>query len=275
MAAAEAMNMARQGCKKRGAGTFLVSETCHPQTLAVVQTRAEALGVKVVIAAPESFQFDEQVFGVLLQTPDTTGVLHDYTALIEQAHAAGALVILDEVLTGFRVGPAGWWGLENAPVEPVETYLPDLFTWGKVLGGGLPLAGLGGRAELMDQLAPLGPVYQAGTLSGNPLAVAAGIATLRLADADVYARVDAAAARVSTAVRICINLILGSCPLPSRIGQRRSRGLFCLESQMPSPSSVSALRLSQIESKTLPLALRSNLRMARKAASGWRSRIAS
>ncbi|GAA2075641.1 glutamate-1-semialdehyde 2,1-aminomutase [Pseudolysinimonas kribbensis] len=114
-------------------------------------------------------------------------------ALVDLAHAAGALVILDEVLTGFRVGPAGWWGLD-------PSYLPDLVTWGKVLGGGLPLAGLGGCAELMDRLAPLGPVYQAGTLSGNPLAVAAGIATLRLADADVYARVDAAAARVSGAV---------------------------------------------------------------------------
>jgi glutamate-1-semialdehyde 2,1-aminomutase len=114
-------------------------------------------------------------------------------ALVELAHAEGALVILDEVLTGFRVGPAGWWGLEGG-------YLPDLFTFGKVIGGGMPLAGLGGRAELMDLLAPLGPVYQAGTLSGNPLAVAAGLATLRLADAGVYARVDAAAARVSADV---------------------------------------------------------------------------
>ncbi len=121
-------------------------------------------------------------------------------ALVELAHADGALVILDEVLTGFRVGPAGWWGLENTSLDPAETYVPDLVTYGKVIGGGMPLAGLGGAASLMDLLAPLGPVYQAGTLSGNPLAVAAGIATLRLADAEVYARVDANAARVSTAV---------------------------------------------------------------------------
>ena len=133
-------------------------------------------------------------------------------ALAELAHAEGALLILDEVLTGFRVGPAGWWGLENtvvepenSVVEPVETtppasYLPDLFAFGKVIGGGMPLAGLGGRADVMDLLAPLGPVYQAGTLSGNPLAVAAGIATLRLADAEVYARVDANAARISATV---------------------------------------------------------------------------
>lgn len=110
-------------------------------------------------------------------------------ALSRIAHAAGALVILDEVLTGFRVGPAGWWGLQNAGGEE---YTPDLFTYGKVIGGGMPLAALGGRAEVLDLLAPTGPVYQAGTLSGNPVAVAAGLATLRLADDDVYRTVDAA-----------------------------------------------------------------------------------
>ncbi|MFH8249635.1 glutamate-1-semialdehyde 2,1-aminomutase [Microbacterium sp. B2969] len=117
--------------------------------------------------------------------------------LVETAHAHGALFILDEVLTGFRVGPAGWWGLERAAGE---TWVADLVTFGKVIGGGMPLAGIGGRADLLDLLAPLGPVYQAGTLSGNPLAVAAGLATLRLADAEVYARVDAAASTVSNAL---------------------------------------------------------------------------
>ncbi|MET0991160.1 MAG: glutamate-1-semialdehyde 2,1-aminomutase [Lacisediminihabitans sp.] len=110
----------------------------------------------------------------------------------------GALLILDEVLTGFRVGPAGWWGLEAARVVPDGAgWNPDLVTFGKVIGGGMPLAALGGRADLMDQLAPLGPVYQAGTLSGNPVAVAAGIATLRLADASVYRTLDTAAERLS------------------------------------------------------------------------------
>ncbi|WP_296194217.1 glutamate-1-semialdehyde 2,1-aminomutase [uncultured Microbacterium sp.] len=117
--------------------------------------------------------------------------------LVEIAHRHGALVILDEVLTGFRVHPAGFWGLQQAAGE---RYTPDLFTFGKVVGGGMPLAALGGRAELMDQLAPTGPVYQAGTLSGNPLAVAAGLATLRLADAAVYARVDAAASVIADAL---------------------------------------------------------------------------
>jgi glutamate-1-semialdehyde 2,1-aminomutase len=118
------------------------------------------------------------------------------------AHAAGALVILDEVLTGFRVGPAGWWGLQN---EAGEEYRPDLFTFGKVIGGGMPLAALGGRAEVMDLLAPKGPVYQAGTLSGNPVAVAAGLATLRLADDEVYRRVDEASEQLAGEVTAALS----------------------------------------------------------------------
>jgi len=108
----------------------------------------------------------------------------------------GALLIQDEVLTGFRVGYSGWWGLEGLR----EGWAPDLFTFGKVIGGGLPVAAVGGRRDVMAQLAPSGPVYQAGTLSGNPVATAAGLATLRLADADVYAIVDAAAARLRGSV---------------------------------------------------------------------------
>ena len=101
----------------------------------------------------------------------------------------GALMILDEVLTGFRVGASGWWGLEAGVEAPDWT--PDLITFGKVVGGGMPLAAVGGRREIMDLLAPLGPVYQAGTLSGNPLATAAGIATLDLATPEIYDRIDA------------------------------------------------------------------------------------
>lgn len=114
--------------------------------------------------------------------------------LRELTTAHGALLIYDEVLVGFRVSASGWWGYEGRKVAP------DLFTFGKVVGGGMPLAAIGGRAEIMELLAPLGPVYQAGTLSGNPLATAAGIATLRLADAGVYDRVDAAAAALAAAV---------------------------------------------------------------------------
>jgi glutamate-1-semialdehyde 2,1-aminomutase len=101
----------------------------------------------------------------------------------------GALLIMDEVLTGFRVTSSGWYGRDGVA--------GDLTTFGKVMGGGLPAAAFGGRAEIMDLLAPAGPVYQAGTLSGNPLATAAGLATLRACTPEVYARVDAAAATVA------------------------------------------------------------------------------
>ena len=135
----------------------------------------------------------------------------------------GAVMILDEVLTGFRVSSAGWWGLEavagwqehdgatpataldavavagpNAVATP--KWVPDLVTFGKVVGGGMPLAAVAGRADIMDLLAPLGPVYQAGTLSGNPLATAAGLATLQLADVDVYNAVNANAQAVGEIV---------------------------------------------------------------------------
>ncbi|MBD8704300.1 glutamate-1-semialdehyde 2,1-aminomutase [Frigoribacterium sp. CFBP 13712] len=122
-------------------------------------------------------------------------------SLSEITRSNGSLLIVDEVLTGFRVGPAGWWGLEAADVVPDGSgWEPDLVTFGKVIGGGMPLAALGGRADVMDYLAPLGPVYQAGTLSGNPVAVAAGTATLRLATPEVYATLDAVADRLSVAV---------------------------------------------------------------------------
>jgi len=109
-------------------------------------------------------------------------------ALRAACDTAGALLIMDEVMTGFRVGPAGWYGLEGVA--------GDLYTFGKVMSGGLPAAAFGGRAEVMALLAPAGPVYQAGTLSGNPVAVAAGLATLRAADAGVYAALDANADRL-------------------------------------------------------------------------------
>ena len=111
-------------------------------------------------------------------------------AIVRIAHEHGALAISDEVLTGFRVDPAGYWGLDARANDQRARWVPDLFTFGKVVGGGLPLAALGGSARIMELLAPLGPVYQAGTLSGNPVAVAAGLATLRLADDAVYSRLN-------------------------------------------------------------------------------------
>ena len=102
--------------------------------------------------------------------------------LRDQASSAGALLVFDEVISGFRVARGG--------VQEREGVTPDLTILGKVIGGGLPAAAYAGRRELMDHVAPAGDVYQAGTLSGNPLATAAGIATLRLLDSAAYERLD-------------------------------------------------------------------------------------
>jgi len=106
--------------------------------------------------------------------------------LAETCARHGALFISDEVMTGFRVTGSGQYGLDGA----VEGWQPDLLTFGKVMGGGFPAAAFGGRSDVMSQLTPEGPVYQAGTLSGNPVATTAGLTTLRLATQDVYAHLD-------------------------------------------------------------------------------------
>jgi glutamate-1-semialdehyde 2,1-aminomutase len=141
----------------------------HGEEIACLITEAAAANMGVVAPAPG---FNER--------------LRELTA------AHGALLILDEVMTGFRVSRAGWFGLEGVA--------PDLFTFGKVMSGGLPAAAFGGRADVMRQLAPAGPVYQAGTLSGNPVAVAAGIAQLRHCTDEVYSHLDSTAATVADLV---------------------------------------------------------------------------
>ncbi|MGW5946357.1 glutamate-1-semialdehyde 2,1-aminomutase [Streptomyces celluloflavus] len=120
--------------------------------------------------------------GVVPPLPGFNQGLKDVSA------ANGALYISDEVMTGFRVSKAGWYGIDGVR--------PDLMTFGKVMGGGFPAAAFGGRADVMAHLAPAGPVYQAGTLSGNPLATAAGVAQLRLLDDAAYETVDAVSAEV-------------------------------------------------------------------------------
>jgi glutamate-1-semialdehyde 2,1-aminomutase len=107
----------------------------------------------------------------------------------------GALFISDEVMTGFRASREGYWGIDGKD----EGWKPDLVTFGKVMGGGFPAAAFGGRADVMRRLSPEGPVYQAGTLSGNPIATTAGLTTLRLATDDVYAHISAAAETVKAA----------------------------------------------------------------------------
>ena len=163
-------------------------------------TRAAAADTIVVpynnVAAVEDVfdRFGDEIACLITEaSPGNMGAVpplpgfNDALRRITAAH--GALLVVDEVMTGFRVSRSGWYGL-----EPVEA---DLFTFGKVMSGGLPAAAFGGRAEVMGRLAPLGPVYQAGTLSGNPVAMAAGLATLRAADADVYAKLDANADRLT------------------------------------------------------------------------------
>ena len=136
--------------------------------------------------------------GVVPPAPGFTAALRRITA------EHGALLISDEVMTGFRVSRSGWYGYETAGTGRQEAP-PDLFTFGKVMGGGFPAAAFGGRADLMAHLAPAGPVYQAGTLSGNPVAVAAGLATLRACTPEVYARLDAAATALSGEVSAALS----------------------------------------------------------------------
>lgn len=139
--------------------------------------------------------------GVVPPVPGFNAALRRITA------EHGALLILDEVMTGFRVSRSGWYGL-----DPVDA---DLFTFGKVMGGGLPAAAFGGRADLMEHLAPAGPVYQAGTLSGNPVAVAAGLTTLRHCTDEVYAHCD----EVAAVLRGATSAALFSAGVPHRVQQ--------------------------------------------------------
>ncbi|WP_414121771.1 glutamate-1-semialdehyde 2,1-aminomutase [Corynebacterium nuruki] len=118
-------------------------------------------------------------------------------ALKEIAHDDGALLILDEVMTGFRTSRKGWFGVDGVA--------GDLTTFGKVVSGGMPAAAFGGRADIMEMLAPVGPVYQAGTLSGNPVAMASGLTSLQLADESVYATLNANADRLDSLISAALS----------------------------------------------------------------------
>ena len=143
---------------------------------------ANPSGIAAVITEP--------VAGNMGVVPPAPGFLE---ALRKVTQDNGALLIFDEVITGFRVGPNGAQGLFNIT--------PDITTMGKIIGGGLPVGAYGGRKEIMEMVAPLGPMYQAGTLSGNPLAVSAGIATLtELSKPGVFERIDGLAQRLTEGV---------------------------------------------------------------------------
>jgi glutamate-1-semialdehyde 2,1-aminomutase len=140
---------------------------------AVFAERGDEIACVITEAAPGNM-------GVVPPAPGFNRLLSELCA------RHGALFVSDEVMTGFRVTRSGHYGLDGA----VEGWVPDLLTFGKVMGGGFPAAAFGGRADVMSMLSPEGPVYQAGTLSGNPVATTAGLATLGLATQEVYTRLD-------------------------------------------------------------------------------------
>jgi glutamate-1-semialdehyde 2,1-aminomutase len=161
-----------------------------------------------------------QIAGVILEpVPANAGLYFPRPGFLERLRELctrhGALLVFDEVMTGFRLGKGGFQ--ERCGVSP------DLTAFGKVMGGGLPIGAFGGRAEIMDQLSPDGPVYQAGTLSGNPLAMAAGLAQLReLERTDGYARLEEIGRQMEDGMRD----VLGTLALP--LAFHRIGSMFCL-----------------------------------------------
>ncbi|MCC5808464.1 MAG: glutamate-1-semialdehyde 2,1-aminomutase [Opitutales bacterium] len=145
------------------------------------------------------YDHGEEIAGVIVESyPANCGLILPREGYLKQLRDLctrhGAVMIFDEVMTGFRLAPGG--------VQEIEGITPDLTAMGKVIGGGLPVGAFGGRADIMAKLAPEGPVYQAGTLSGNPLAMAAGIAAIQLlVEKNPYARLDAMGRRLADALR--------------------------------------------------------------------------
>lgn len=162
----------------------------------------------------------DQIAAIIVESyPANAGLIFPRPGYLELLSAItkkhGALLIFDEVMTGFRLGMAGVQGLEGLS--------PDLSCFGKVIGGGLPVGAFGGRAEVMDLLAPVGPVYQAGTLSGNPLAMAAGLAQLReLKQRSGFARLE----QLGTHFEAGLRTMLDGKGIPYRFN--RTGSMFCL-----------------------------------------------
>ncbi len=162
----------------------------------------------------------EEIAAIIVESyPANAGLVFPKAGYLDRLSSItkqyGALLIFDEVMTGFRLGKAGVQGLENLT--------PDLSCFGKVIGGGLPVGAFGGRADVMDLLAPIGPVYQAGTLSGNPLAMAAGLAQLKeLSKPSGFPRLDQLGAHFEAGLR----QLLAEKGVPHRFN--RVGSMFCL-----------------------------------------------
>jgi glutamate-1-semialdehyde 2,1-aminomutase len=191
------------GVPKAFAEKTIVLSYNDPQALeALFAARGEDIAAIIVESYPANA-------GLVLPKP---GYLQLLTSITKKY---GALLIFDEVMTGFRLGKAGVQGLENLT--------PDLSCFGKVIGGGLPVGAFGGRADVMDMLAPIGPVYQAGTLSGNPLAMAAGLAQLKeLSKPSGYPRLEQLGAHFEAGLRT----VMTAKGIPHRIN--RVGSMFCL-----------------------------------------------
>jgi glutamate-1-semialdehyde 2,1-aminomutase len=180
---------------KAGSGTLTLGVPTSPGVPAAVAAHTMTLTYNDLVNVQEAFALaGEEIAAVIVEPvagnmnciPPVPGFLE---GLRELCDMHGSVLIFDEVMTGFRVAAGG--------AQAHYGIRPDLTTLGKIIGGGLPVGAFGGRREIMEQIAPLGPVYQAGTLSGNPVALAAGLATLELASAEgFHARLDAAAKRL-------------------------------------------------------------------------------
>ena len=190
-----------------GSGVATLSIPGTPGVTEGTTVDTVVLGYNDRAAVGEAFaSFGSEIAAVITEAaPGNMGVVppgtedgigfNDFLADIARRH--GALFISDEVMTGFRVSRSGQFGLDGVR--------PDLMTFGKVMGGGFPAAAFGGRAEFMENLAPVGSVYQAGTLSGNPIATAAGLTTLRLATPQVYQQIDSTSSRLRAEVAAALN----------------------------------------------------------------------
>ena len=201
-----------EGCYHGHVDSLLVKAGSGALTLgqpdsAGIPSALAALTLALPFNEPEALRvaFEEnkdQIAAVIVEPiPANAGLILPSSGYLETMRelctTKGSLLIFDEVMTGFRVGRGG--------AQELLGIRPDLSCCGKVIGGGLPVGALGGRTEIMDFLAPLGPVYQAGTLSGNPLAMAAGLAQLKvLEEQDVFAKLEKLGAILETEVRAAL-----------------------------------------------------------------------